>query len=158
MMLFAWPKLLRPNSSMSSSVSALVANASVQTVELPQQISCIADLVVRAPAAVYVVWRLEGTDHPVPNVHFGPCAWQGITSLIPEIVHRVGADRLRRVRDGDECANLLHAGQALYLSEASKHLVPASCTYWYWGAELEDKLPSRPVRRLRVRVSGSRSS
>eukprot|EP00971_Amphidinium_carterae_P013552 267073-Amphidinium_carterae.1 len=133
-------KVVWPNSAMSVGVPALVndvADAAVQTIHLPQQIADITDLVVLAPAAVYVVWRLEGSDHPLPGVHFGPCAWQGITSLIPGFVYRVGADRLRRVRQSD--------------SEESTNL------FWYWGAELEDKLPSKPVRRRCVQARAKAS-
>eukprot|EP00971_Amphidinium_carterae_P116403 2305923-Amphidinium_carterae.1 len=61
-----------------------VAEASVQTTPLPQQIEDTDDFVVFEPAAVYVVWRLRDAEHHLPGVHFGLCAWQGITSLIPD--------------------------------------------------------------------------
>eukprot|EP00971_Amphidinium_carterae_P339490 6477327-Amphidinium_carterae.1 len=92
-------------------------------------------LVVRALARAYVVWRLPGTlrgELHWSGFHLGEHCWDGLQQLLHQKCYQSGRDRLRRVAIpfGEP---IVAAGRALFRAESAEHGVPSSKFHiWVW--------------------------
>ena len=73
----------------------------------------------------YAVWSVPGALHEVRGLHGGPRAWREIARSIPGGRYRSGTDHLRR--------STHELVEALYLSEARKHVAPCPPPSYWWS-------------------------